>query len=132
MKTLMKRTLLVCGVLSATPVFAGDVYLISNSAIKLTASDVRDVFLGEKQFLGNTFLAAVDNAAAQADFTDKVLNMKPAQYKTYWAKKSFRDGLRLPVPKNGDADVIDFVKSTPGAVGYVSSQPSGVTVIQKY
>ena len=37
-----------------------------------------------------------------------------------------------PPVKSGDAEVLDFVRKTPGAVGYVGSAPSGVTVIQKY
>ena len=135
MKTLTKRMshgLLATVLVFSAPVWAGDVYLISNSTIKLTAADAKDVLLGEKQFADGKALHVVDNAAALADFTDKVLRMNPGQYKTYWAKKSFRDGVKMPSPKNGDADVLDFVKNTPGAVGYVSSQPSGVTVIQKY
>jgi hypothetical protein len=49
-----------------------------------------------------------------------------------WTKKSFREGINPPPVKSGDTEVADFVKKTPGAVGYVSSQPSGVNVIHKY
>lgn len=128
----MTRGLLATVLVFSAPVWAGDVYLISNSTIKLTAADAKDVLLGETQFIGGAAVRVVDNAAVLADFTDKVLHMNPGQYKTYWAKKSFRDGVKMPTSKNNDADVLDFVKNTPGAVGYVSSQPSGVTVIQKF
>jgi hypothetical protein len=56
------------------------------------------------------------------------MDMSRNKYSSAWTKKSFRDGLTPPAMKSGDAEVIDFVKRNPGAVGYVSSAPSGVNV----
>jgi hypothetical protein len=93
---------------------------------------VRDVFLGEKQLVGSTKLIPVDNGAAQAEFLDKVIQMGASKYTLVWTKKSFREGMTAPPVKGGDAEVIAFVKSTPGAVGYVKGEASGVKVLQKF
>jgi hypothetical protein len=57
--------------------------------------------------------------------------MKANKYNNIWTKKSFREGLTPPAVKSSDIKVIEFVKRTPGAVGYVTSDPTGVTIIQK-
>lgn len=135
-KKMKKIPALFCGMLlvtsAATQALAEDLYVIANPNASITANDIREIFLGEKQFAGSVKLVPVDNAAAQADFLGKVIKMDAAKYSATWTKKSFRDGLNPPAAKSGDAEVLNYVKSTPGAVGYVISKPSNVTVIQKY
>jgi ABC-type phosphate transport system substrate-binding protein len=109
---------------------AGDIVVISNSGIVISADEVRDIFLGEKQFAGDTKLVVVDNAALQAGFLVKFMHMDIAKYNGIWTKKSFRDGLTPPAVKSGDAEVFEYVKRTPGAVGYVSTATAGVKIVQ--
>ena len=112
-------------------VLAGAVVVIANSGTTISAGEVKDVFLGEKQFAGSIKLIPVDNSAAQEAFLSKYLQMDATKYNGIWTKKSFRDGLTPPPAKSSDAEIIEFVKKTPGAVGYVGSgNPSGVNVIQ--
>jgi len=108
--------------------FAADVVVISHPGTVISSSDVKDVFLGDKQFAGATKLVPVDNASLQDSFLSKYLDMPKSKYTGVWTKKSFRDGLNPPAMKSGDAEVVDFVKRTPGAVGYVSATPPGVNV----
>lgn len=109
---------------------AGDIVVISNSGIVVSADEIRDIFLGEKQFAGGTKLVVIDNAALQSGFLSKVMHMDAAKYNGIWTKKSFRDGLTPPAVKSSDAEVIEYIKRTPGAIGYVSTTPAGVKVIQ--
>lgn len=109
---------------------AAGIVVISNSNTSVSADEVRDIFLGEKQFAGNTKLVVIDNAALQSSFLSQVLHMDAAKYNGIWTKKSFRDGLTPPAVKSGDAEVIEYIKRTPGSIGYVSSSPAGVNVIQ--
>lgn len=109
-----------------------DLFVISNSGTPITAGEIKDVFTGEKQIAGSTKLIPVDNGPAQETFLSSALKMESARYNTIWTKKSFREGLTPPSVKSGDNEVLDFVRKTPGAVGYVKSQPSGVNIIQKY
>jgi|SRR5882672_6390664 len=105
------------------------VVVICHPATTLSGDDVRDVFLGEKQLAGTVKLQPVDNAAEQVGFLNKFLSMEPAKYSSAWAKKAFRDGVTAPPVKASDSDVVDFVKRTPGGVGYVRSAPAGVNVV---
>lgn len=109
-----------------------DLFVISNSGTPITAGEIKDVFTGEKQIAGSTKLIPVDNGPAQEAFLSSALKMESARYNTIWTKKSFREGLTPPSVKSGDNEVLDFVRKTPGAVGYVKSQPSGVNIVQKY
>ncbi len=109
-----------------------DVFVISNPGTQIAAGEVKEVFTGEKQFAGPTKLIPVDNGPAQEAFLSAVLRMEGSRYNTIWTKKSFREGLNPPAVKSGDTEVADFVRRTPGAVGYVTSQPNGVNVVHKY
>lgn len=107
---------------------AADLYVICNAQVSLSAADVRDLFLGEKQFAGTVKLVPIDNGAAQSIFLDKVLKMNLAKYSTTWTKKSFRDGLNPPLVAGSDAEALAFVKRTPGACSYVTT-PAGADVV---
>lgn len=109
---------------------AENIVVISNSEIAVSAGEIRDIFLGEKQFAGGTKLVVIDNAALQGGFLSTVMHMDAAKYNGIWTKKSFRDGLTPPAVKSGDAEVIEYIKRTPGAIGYVSTTPAGVKVIR--
>lgn len=124
--------LALSALLVAPAMVMADVYVIANSGVQIGAGDVREVFLGNMQFAGGAKLLPVDNGPAQAEFLSKVLKMEAERYGASWTKKTFRDGVNAPPVKSGDGEVLDFVKRTPGAVGYVTTAPSGVTVIQKY
>lgn len=110
--------------------FAGEV--IANASVTLSAAEVREVFIGERQLLGDIRLVPVDNSLAQADFVSKVLQMEVPKYSSLWTKKAFREGLNAPPVKGSDAEVVSFVKATPGAVGYVSGSSAGVKVLYKF
>ena len=109
-----------------------DVFVIAHPSVQVSGEDIREIFLGDRQFAGQIRLIPVDNAPAQERFLSRVMAMDGARYNSSWTKKSFRHGLNPPPVKSGDSEVLDFVRRTPGAVGYVIAAPSGVNVIQKY
>lgn len=110
---------------------AADLYVIANAGTPVSPSDVRDIFLGEKQFAGSVKLVPVDNAVAQEQFLSKVMKMEASKYTSSWTKKSFRDGVSAPPVKGSDAETIEFVRQTPGAVGYVKTAPKdGIKVLE--
>lgn len=131
MKTITPKLISIAAlILFVQTAQASDVVVIANAGVSLSASEVRDVFLGDKQFSGNTKLIPVDNSAAQENFLSNVLQISSSKYTSTWMKKAFRDGLTAPAMKSSDAEVIEFVKRTKGAVGYVGSSPSGVNIVK--
>jgi hypothetical protein len=122
-------TLLLAGVPCAG---AGDLYFACSAGVSLTMADARDVFLGEKQFVGPVKLLPVDNSSVQADFLGKVMKMDATKYATAWTKKSFRDGSTAPSVKSGDGEVVEYLKHTAGGCGYLASAPPpGLTLVGK-
>ncbi|MEO8310610.1 MAG: hypothetical protein ABI520_05510 [Caldimonas sp.] len=116
--------------LAPASVLAGEV--IVNDSVTLTAEEIRDVFLGEKQLAGNTRLVPVDNALLQEEFLAKVLQTDSQKYYARWTRKSFREGIAAPALKGSDAEVIAFVRSTRGAIGYVRNSAPGVRALQRF
>jgi ABC-type phosphate transport system substrate-binding protein len=128
-KFLLKLVTLGC---IAFPVHAKDLFVIAHPSVALSAEEIQDVFIGDKQFAGSQKLVVTDNASAQSDFLGKVVKMETKRYSALWVKKSFRDGLAIPAVKSGDAEVVSFVKNTPGAIGYVTILPEGVKALAKF
>ncbi|HEX4857370.1 MAG TPA: hypothetical protein VFV17_00035 [Usitatibacteraceae bacterium] len=109
-----------------------EVVVIANAPGLVGVADVREVFLGDKQFgNGNVRLVPLENAAVQAEFLAKVVKMDAAKYHAAWTKKAFRDGVNPPATRPTDADVVEMVKRTPGAIGYVGAPPPGVAVVAR-
>ncbi len=105
---------------------AAEVLIVANKNVPDTALSRKSV---EKIFLGKlrrwTDNSAV-HAAAPADpdlleiFLKRYLRKPPSKYKTYWRMMIF-SGKGIP-PKSmpTEAELLDYVARTPGAVGFVS------------
>ncbi len=106
--------------------------VISNSGVTIVSADVRNIFVGEKQFAGAVRLVPVDNTGAQEKFLANFLKVDGGKYNSIWAKKSFREGVNPPLLMASDGEVVDFVRRTPGAVGYIgdASKAVGVNVVK--
>ncbi|MEK6578815.1 MAG: phosphate ABC transporter substrate-binding protein [Bdellovibrionota bacterium] len=108
-------------------------YVISNSSITLSPSDINEIFSGEKQLVGSVKIAPSDNKSIQNIFLSKALGITVTKYNSGWDKRAFRDGMTKPESLSSDPLVIEFVKLNRGGVGYIASQPpSGVNLIKKY
>lgn len=123
-------SLLLAGL--STFALGADLYVIASPEVRLSGEEVREAFLGKRQFAGNVLLRPVDNAPSRADFVDRALDMDLMHYETHWTKKSFREGMQPPALKSGDHEVIRFVARNRGAVGYVSEPPPGANILARY
>ncbi len=132
------RTLLFAGFASlafaAGRALAAGIVVIAHPGVSLAGDDVKEIYLGEKQFAGPVKLVPVDNAVAQDEFLRRAIGITAAKYGVAWTKKGFREGLNAPAVKGSDLEVIEFVRRTPGAIGYVTAPPSGnaFVVIRRY
>lgn len=71
------------------------------------------------------------NEALRRTFAEDVLGKTPAMVESYWQAQVFSGRGTPPSSLGSDAAVVDFVRSHPGAVGYVSRSAStdGVKII---
>lgn len=124
----------VLAVLGTFPALTqADIYVIANSTMTVGADDIKLIYTGDKELIGSVKIRALDNHAAQSEFLGKVLQLNANRYDSLWTMKCFRDGLSSPIAKANDSEVIAYVQSTPGAIGYVTiAPPAGVTVLKKF
>lgn len=124
---------LIAWLMPLAPALAGDV--IAHPFVSLSADDIRNVYLGEKQLAGSLRLLPVSNGAVFEEFLAKVLQTDEPKYEARWIRKRFREGLTPPPMLGSDAEVISFVRSTPGAIGYVSSSGGdrpGIKLLEQF
>lgn len=74
----------------------------------------------------------IEHTPIREEFSRAVHGKPTAAVKSYWNQQIFSGREVPPVEKQSDADVLKFVRSTPGAIGYVSdgSPTDGVRVIR--
>ena len=119
--------------LQSARAIAADLYVICNTDVAIQATEIKDVFRGEKTYSGKVKLAPADNSAAQADFLQKIMALDAAKYTGIWIKKSFRDGASPPPLKASNAEALAYVRNTSGACSYVSTaSPEGVSIVGKF
>ena len=86
-------------------------------------SVLASIFLKEARFWGDgSPVVPVDQSvqsAVRRAFSSRVLDRPLLEVQVYWQRKMVA-GLVPPPVKTSDEDVIAFVSSTPGAIGYVS------------
>ena len=73
----------------------------------------------------------VDTSSAREGFSKAVHGKPAAAVKSYWNQQIFSGRDVPPVEKKSDAEVLAFVRSTAGAIGYVSEAApvDGVRVV---
>jgi len=109
---------------------AMELHVVTHPGLEVSADDLKEIYLGDLLFAGSVRLEPLQNAVMQRAFVTDVLGMTPARFETWWAKKSIKAGLVAPAALAGDRETLDYVRRTPGAIGYVTGPPSGVRVIR--
>ncbi len=116
--------LLASIVLMPLAAFAEGIAIVSGSAFpkdSLSASDVKDIYLGKTSLIGGVKVKPLDlKAGVKSDFLQKAVGMSEDDYKGYWIKRVFREGGNPPAVKASSDDVVSAVKDEAGALGYVS------------
>jgi ABC-type phosphate transport system substrate-binding protein len=126
------RAVLALGIVLAVPArhasAADDFVVIAHQSVlgaSVHRNDLAGVFLRKVTRWGDkTTAVPIDQSATspvRRAFSESVLRMPVSTALQYWQKQMFATPpLRPPGVKGSDAEVIAFVGSTPGAVGYVS------------
>ncbi len=98
------------------------------SAESMSKSDLSKIFQKKSRNLPDgTAAVPVDlptDSAVRAAFSDAVHGRGVSSIESYWQQQIFSGKDVPPETKATDAEVIAFVSSTPGGIGYVSSGAS--------
>ena len=97
----------------------------SNSTETMRKAEVSRLFLKQTgTWADGKKVVPVDlasNSSTRADFTRAVHGRSVEAILAYWNQKMFSGAEVPPDQKGSDREVIEFVRTNPGAVGYVSS-----------
>jgi ABC-type phosphate transport system substrate-binding protein len=133
----MRALLLIFGILSASLSQAGGLLVIASPQVPDGAVSVKqlaDIYALKKDFWANKVqVVPVNREATSAErerFSEAVFNMSPQELTEYWNRLSFQ-GEFPPLIQTSDDAVLGFVRSVPGAIGYINAnqQPTGVKIL---
>ncbi|MBI3805754.1 MAG: hypothetical protein HY282_18535 [Nitrospirae bacterium] len=123
----------------AAPVRAEDIAIIVNGQVDITSislDDVREIYRGKIQFLAGKRLKPIDQAENQEIrkvFLGEILRMSKSEYTKHWMHLVFLEGTNAPVLRDDSTAVIESVRESEGAIGYVWSSEAvhakGVKVV---
>lgn len=122
---------LVLALALALPAAArADLYLIvsSTSTVKsLQPREAVDLYMGRARALpGGEFATPLDlprDSAGRAAFYQALTGQGLAQINSYWSRLLFSGQVSPPRVVAGDAEMIESVKASPRAVGYLRQEP---------
>ncbi len=109
----------------------------STPAGQIKREMLRSIFLGElTRWTDGTPVRAVDQSLrspVRATFSESALGQTPSALNAYWSQRVMSGRFSPPRVKAGDEEVLAFVRSNVGAIGYVSAgaaPPEGVKVLK--
>ncbi|MBF0193737.1 MAG: substrate-binding domain-containing protein [Magnetococcales bacterium] len=107
----------------------------NNSKSSISQQDIKNIFLGKKTHWpnGNRIKIVVQKRGSAHDSLLKnVIGMTSVSFRNYWRKRVFTGSSRPPKTFKSDSDVVAFVASKPGSVGYINinSDLKGVKKLQ--
>lgn len=118
----MRRLLTACLLLLCIPATAG-VVLIGHAGVpRLDESMVQKIYSGKVVEVGGVSVAAVHLRSGSPQrnlFLQTYLNQDEEKYTAYWTVRRYIGKGVPPRELASAADVISFVQSTPGALGYI-------------
>lgn len=133
----MRIFLLMLGMLLAAPGQAGELLVIASPAVPdsvISAKQLADIYTLKKTFWANGIPVVPVNREGSSPlrdrFSEAIFNLPPQELADYWNRLRFQ-GKLPPLIQNSDQSVLGFVRSVPGAIGYIdASQPAaGVKVL---
>jgi len=133
----MRVYLFIVGVLWGSLAHAGGLWVIASPQTPdntLSAQQLADIYTLKKVFWDNQIqVVPVNHEASSAErekFTQAVFELSTQEMGEYWNRLSFQ-GKLPPVIQTSDQAVLGFVRSVPGAIGYISAgqKTDGVKVL---
>jgi ABC-type phosphate transport system substrate-binding protein len=91
----------------------------------ITTEDAKAILLGNKarwESSGNIKLIVQTDSALNEKVIRDFTQRTPDQFDKYWKKLLFTGKAVMPIQAKTDAEVIDFVSKTPGAMGYAAKE----------
>ncbi len=111
----------------AVAAHAGGIQIIVNSSVPDLAIDkatIGNIYHGKKTSWSNGAKIVpimLKSGAVHEDFVANILGKTTSQFNNFWTQAMFTGQGIPPQTVNSDAEVVQFVNNTPGAIGYVAA-----------
>jgi ABC-type phosphate transport system substrate-binding protein len=135
----MRFASFLVGSLAALAVHAEGLVVIANTQVPVNSISVEEltlVYLIQRNSWSNgVVIVPVNREASSAErgfFSEQLFNRTPSDMSEYWNRLRFT-GKIPPLVQTSDQAVLGFVRSVPGAIGYVDAElvTTGVKVLLK-
>lgn len=135
---MMKKSILILlftALLEASSAFADIVVIAHQGVPKMDAKTVGKVFTGKIISVNGTSVIAVNlkNTNVRSKFLQNFVGLDDEKYIAYWTVRRYIGKGIPPKELNSADEVIRYVQSTPGAIGYIdeSDVRSGLNIITR-
>ena len=97
---------------------------LSTAQESINTDELSRIYLGKSKSFPSgdsaTPVNQADNSKIRQRFESEVLGMGKRKLKKYWSKLMFTGKGKPPKAMDGDAELLNYIASTPGALGYIS------------
>ncbi len=109
--------------------FADVVFITNNSVTydSLTKAEIKGIFTGEIAAWHDgqdIKFITLKKGPTHHEFTRKYMRKSESQFLRYWRKQVFTGTGSMPKSFLSEKDLVDYVASTDGAIGYISATTS--------
>ena len=118
---IIAATLMLCSAVSA------EMLIIVNKAVpvsQISPSEISKIFLGQNQTWDDgtkISVGVLQDGAVHDDFLEQIVQKSSAQFDNYWKRMIFKGSCLPPSKFASEAELLKFVASTSGAIGYIDS-----------
>ena len=127
-----KRLITVLLAACLSPVWADTIVIVNlKQASKLTPTDIRNIYLGNKKSFpdGSTAIpVALKDGKARDQFMAEVLSKTEGQYKAIWSRLMFTGTGQPPREVDNEEEVKKVVAANPNIIGFIDSSKLDATV----
>ena len=129
--------LLILGILWASPGQAEGLLVIASPNVpdtRVSVEQLADIYMMKKAFWADkTQVVPVNREASSMErekFSEAIFDLSPQELAEYWNRLRFQ-GKFPPLVQTSDQAVLGFVRSVPGAIGYINANhvPAEVKVL---
>ena len=136
----MRTLLLIIGILSTSLAQAEGLIVIVSAQVpdsSISVKELADIYLLKKNFWADKTPVIPVNREASSDererYSEAVFNLSTQELAEYLDRLRFQ-GKLPPVVQYSDQAVLGFVRSVPGAIGYINADqtvPKGIKILMR-
>lgn len=116
--------------------WSADIYIIANKNVpdkELEKESIERIYLGKKtQWSNGSQIVPVilKSGTTHSGFIKKFLGRDTSQFTTYWKQAVFTGRGMPPKSFETEAELIEYLDNTPGAIGYASFVPPSKSIVR--